>query len=153
MIEIDSKIRNHIPQMPTDLNKKQCLCGHENFELPFIEAVYLHSKINKHFTSHQRAELIKRAIEASKNTNTPCPFNKDSNCKIYDIKPARCRMCGIQDFSADKKEIQDMLFELSQAMFLAFSGQFIPDTKFSFSLVDGISGKFVQKYFDYISGL
>ncbi len=151
--EIDLKINKHILKKPLNLNKKQCLCGHENFELQLIEAVYLHSKINKHFTSHQRAQLIKKAILASKNKNMHCPFNKDSNCEIYAIRPAECRMCGIVDLSADKKEIQDMLFEISQAIFLAFSGQFIPDTKFSFSMADAISGKFVQKYFNYMSGL
>jgi len=46
-----------------------------------------------------------------------------------------------------------MLFELSQTVFLAFSGKFQPDMDFTFSVADTISGKFVQKCFHYMSDI
>jgi hypothetical protein len=44
-----------------------------------------------------------------------------------------------------------LLFELSQTVFLAFSGKFQPDVDFTFSVADTISGKFVQKCFHFMS--
>jgi len=82
-----------------------------------------------------------------------CPFNDGSGCRIYELRPARCRIYGILEFSEDKHEIHDMLFELSQTVFLAFSGLFLPNTDFTFSVADTISGKFVQKYFHYMSDI
>jgi len=82
-----------------------------------------------------------------------CSLNDGSGCQIYDLRPARCRIYGIIEFSADKHEIRNVLFELSQTVFLAFSGKFLPGTDFTFSIADTVSGKFVQKYFNYMSGI
>ncbi len=131
--------------------KKDQACCSKPFNIHFIEVVYLHSKINRHFTSTQRETLIKRAVETYKKEDMPCPFNKGNGCEAYKIRPARCRIYGAREFSADKNEIQNMLFEISQAVFLAFAGKFQPDKNFTFSIADTISGKFVQKYFHYMS--
>lgn len=118
-----------------------------------IEVIYLHSKMNRHFTSEQRESLIKRAVKTFNKKNMLCSLNDGSGCQIYDLRPARCRIYGIIEFSADKHEIRNVLFELSQTVFLAFSGKFLPGTDFTFSIADTVSGKFVQKYFNYMSGI
>ncbi len=98
--------------------------------------IYLHSKINRHFTSAQRETLISRAVKTYKKENILlCPFNKNSCCEAYEIRPARCRIYRANKFSKDKQEIQNLLLELSQTLFLAFSG------------------KFVQKCFHYMSDI
>jgi len=128
-------------------------CCTEPFELSFIEVVYLHSKINRNFTSVLREKLIKRSIETYKKKNLLCPFNRGKRCEAYNIRPARCRIYDAVEFSEDKHEIKKMLVELSQAVFLAFAGKFQSDMNFTFSIADTISGKFVQKYFHLMSDI
>jgi len=148
---IDKAVKNQTKDGRIACGKKDGNCCFESFDLQLIEVIYLHSKMNRHFTSVQREVLIQRAVESYKHKNMLCPFNKGSGCEAYDIRPARCRIYGILEFSKDKHEIRNMLLELSQTVFLAFSGQFLPDTGFTFSVADTISGKFVQKYFHYMS--
>jgi len=150
---IDKEVQNQPKGVHIQCGKGEHNCCFEVFNLQLIEVIYLHSKMNKHFTSDQRKVLIKRAVETYKKENILCPFNDGSGCEIYEIRPARCRVYGTVEFSTDRHEIQDMLFELSQTVFLAFSGKFLPDTDFTFSVADTISGKFVQKYFHYMSDI
>ncbi len=149
--KIDQEIDNQAQKDSSQCGKQDQTCCSKPFNIHFIEVVYLHSKMNRHFTSTQRETLIKRAVETYKKENMPCPFNKGSDCEAYKFRPARCRIYGALEFSADRHEIQNMLFEISQAVFLAFAGKFQPDMNFTFSIADTISGKFVQKYFHYMS--
>ena len=151
--KIDTEVQNQPQKDPIQCGKGEHKCCYEVFDLQLIEVIYLHSKINRHFTSAQREGLIKRAVETYKKENMLCPFNKGSGCEIYKMRPARCRIYGAVEFSDDKHEIQNMLFELSQTVFLAFSGKFLPDMDFTFSVADTISGKFVQKCFHYMSDI
>ncbi|MCD4722414.1 MAG: dual specificity protein phosphatase family protein [Desulfobacula sp.] len=147
---IDKEVQNQSKKDPIQCGRKEHKCCSESFDLQLIEVIYLHSKMNRHFTSDQREVLIKRAVKTYKKENMLCPFNDGSGCQIYELRPARCRIYNTLEFSADNHEIKDMLFELSQTVFLAFSGQFLPNTDFTFSVADTISGKFVQKYFHYM---
>ena len=149
--KIDQEIDNQAQKDSSQCGKQDQTCCSKPFNIHFIEVVYLHSKMNRHFTSTQRETLIKRAVETYKKKNMPCPFNKGSDCEAYKFRPARCRIYGALEFSADRHEIQNMLFEISQAVFLAFAGKFQPDMNFTFTIADTISGKFVQKYFHYMS--
>ncbi len=149
--KIDQKKDNQAKEVRSKCGKQDQACCSKPFNIHFIEVVYLHSKINRHFTSAQRETLIKRAVKTYKKENRLCPFNKGSGCEAYKIRPARCRTYGALEFSADRHEIQNMLFEISQAVFLAFAGKFQPEMNFTFSIADTISGKFVQKYFHYMS--
>lgn len=147
--QIDTQIENTIIQC----GKTEQTCCSEMFDLQLIEVLYLHSKINKQVSSAQRQVFIERAVKTHKRQRLLCPFNGGSGCEIYEIRPTRCRIYGAPGFSADKHEIQEMLFELSQSVFLAFSGKFLADTGFQFSVADTISGKFVQKFFHYLSDI
>jgi Fe-S-cluster containining protein len=109
--------------------------------------------MNKQFTSAQREGLIQKAVESSKKKNSLCPFNNGSGCEIYEKRPVRCRIYGTPEVSTHKEEIKHILFELSQAVFLALSGKFLQDTGFTFSVADTISGKFVQRYFHYMADI
>jgi protein-tyrosine phosphatase len=125
-------------------------CCMSCFDLPFIEVVYLYSKTNQEFTSAQRELLIQKAATVSKNKEGLCPLNNGSGCEVFDIRPVRCRFYGTP--SGPPHELMRILDELSRTIFLALSGQFLPEEGFSCSVADTISGKFVQKYFDHMSG-
>jgi len=149
--KIDQEVKKHPIDHQSHCGKGNYACCMAPFDVYLIEVVYLHSKMNRHFTSDQRENLIKRAVKTYKKENNLCPFNKGSGCEAFEIRPARCRIYGADRFSQDKHEIQHMLLELSQTLFLAFSGKFQPDIDFTFSIADTISGKFVQKCFHYMS--
>jgi Fe-S-cluster containining protein/protein tyrosine phosphatase (PTP) superfamily phosphohydrolase (DUF442 family) len=150
---IDIQVKNQFKDDSPACGRTDHTCCYEAFDLQLIEVVYLHSKMNKHFTSAQREALIKRAVQAYEQEKPLCPFNGGEGCEVYAIRPARCRIYGASGFSADKQEIQDMLIELSQSIFLAFSGTFLSKMDFRFSVADTISGKFVQTYFHYMAGI
>ncbi|MDY0375957.1 MAG: dual specificity protein phosphatase [Desulfobacterium sp.] len=122
-------------------------CCKTRFELSFIEVVYFYSKTNQEFTSAQRERLIQKAAAVSKKKEGLCPLNNGAGCEIYDDRPVRCRFYGSTRVPSpgDLK----ILTELSRTIFLALSGQFLPDQGFNFSVADTISGKFVQKYFQH----
>ncbi|CCK78588.1 MULTISPECIES: protein-tyrosine phosphatase family protein [Desulfobacula] len=147
--EVDTQSRANHPKC----GRGDQSCCVKAFDLQFVEVVYLHSKINRQFASAQRERLIKKAVAAAKKEGALCPLNDGLGCEIYEIRPARCRIYKALEFSADKQEIREMLFELSQSLFLAFSGKFLPNADFTFSLADTVSGKFVQTYFHYMAGI
>ncbi len=158
---IDRKIRRIDKRAEKDKKSIDMECGcaaarccSEYFELQLIEVLYLNSNINRHFTSDQRGILIERAVSVLKHDRILCPFNNSvTGCEVYDIRPLRCRIYGIKSRLSDMHRIEVMLSRLSGDIFLAISGAFLPKNKFLFSVADLVSGKFVQKYFDYMSGI
>jgi len=128
--------------------KDQPCCDHP-FEMPFIEVVYLHLTTGRKFTSTQREAAIQRAVDTGKTGK--CPFNQGRGCEVFKIRPVRCRIFGQKNFHTDQAEIEILLTELSREIFLAFSGRFLPDNEFRFSMADTISGKFVQAYFNHMA--
>ncbi len=121
------------------------------FDLQLIEGVYLHTLLNRRLTSLGRELLIKRAAEGGQKGGPSCPLKEADGCLAYDLRPVRCRVYGGSCYSEDKLEVRHHLFELSQSLFLAFSGCFLPDGDFTFSVGDAVSGRFVQKYFDCLA--
>lgn len=124
------------------------ICCQTCFELPFIEVVYFYSKTNQEFTSGQRETLIQKAAAVSKKKECLCPLNNGDGCEVFDSRPVRCRFYGATP--GPSHELMQILAELSRTIFLALSGQFLPEQGFRFSVADTISGKFVQKYFHHM---
>jgi hypothetical protein len=84
-----------------------------------------------------------------------CPLNSKSKCELYQYRPLRCRTHGLPDNFIGFRLIKKTLSNLSQNLFLAFSGRFLEKGVLSFSMPDVVSGKFVQEYFHllvYMSG-
>lgn len=148
-----------VEEQRTDRNQgRENSCGHgehpccsQRFEIGLIESIYLNSQMNRRFSSAKREELILRAGKRREEADALCPLNSGEGCEAFDIRPVRCRIYGIQDFSEDKSQIQTILSELSRTVFLAFSGEFQPDSDFTFTISETVSGKFVQKYFNFMS--
>ncbi len=157
--DIDKRVSQDPEAYKEDCGSGESQCCYKSFYLQLIEVLYLYSNINRYFTSAERQIFIERSVSVLKADHSSahnkilCPFNDGSKCRIYDIRPARCRIYGIKNFSSDRHEINSMLFELSSNVFLAFSGQFLSDTSFIFPVTDIVSGKFVQKYFDYMAAI
>ena len=130
-------------------------CCMEAFLLPFMEVIYLNNKINRIFSSQQRIEMIETAVNALKNRHnvkTLCPLNRSSQCLLYKYRPLRCRLFGMEKKIKDTSVLNTILDDLSKNVFVALSGTLWEDHKFEFSIAQTVSGKYVQTYFDLLTG-
>jgi hypothetical protein len=156
--EYDALIRSVDEQAGRLRTKQETECGtglhpccRAPFEMHLVEVVCLSTRINRQFTSTDRQEMINRTAELKKSSPLTCPMSQKSGCRIFAMRPARCRIYGVRKMDPEISEINRMLFELSQAVFLAFSGRFLANEAFTFSMADTILGKYVQKYFNYMA--
>ena len=85
-------------------------------------------------------------MAVSKKKESLCPLNNSAECEVFDIRPIRCRFYGVPGMPSQGD--LNILTELSRTIFLALSGQFLPEEGFSFSVADTVSGKFIQKYLE-----
>ncbi len=111
-------------------------------------------KINIMFTSAQRIEMIEKAANALKQNRQDlkvlCPLNNNNKCSLYEYRPLRCRLYGIQD-QLKEAHILTLLKELSKNVFVALSGTFWQNDNFEFSVAQTVSGKYVQTYFNLLT--
>lgn len=156
-------------------------CCYRYFELPLIEVIYIHNKMNRTLTSGQRKLLIQRTVEVRKKARTLkdriaykgddplkrrqakgeiydsenilCPLSRDSRCMLFEFRPIGCRMHGLKEGVVDRMEVKKTLFEISRHVFFAFCGVFLEERAFGFSLADTVSGRFIQKYFYYLASI
>ncbi len=125
-------------------------CCHEYFELQLIEAVFVSHNMNLSLTSSAREAVIHKAASlAQKYTNdtifTTCPLLQNGTCSlIARERPVHCR--NLTD-ERNTEKITSMISTLSRDVFFALTGSFPPEEIPSFSILDTISGRFVQHYF------
>lgn len=172
-----SKTLGHIPSC--GLETDECCFGY--FDLELLEVIYLSNRMNRILKSDVRMEIIHRAIELSKKIKEIdgglrskrtgsgesrsafleaydrerllCPLNKESRCSLYEYRPLRCRLHGVPSDFTDPGLMDKTLSEISRHVFFAFSGSFADEKALRFSLVDTVSGRFVQSYFLYLASL
>lgn len=124
-------------------------CCHEHFELQLIEAVFVSHSMNQLLTSKKREETIHTAVSQTQlfcqnNNSLTCPFLHDAACQIFNERPIHCRKLKKD---AELEQIAAMIEKLSKDIFFSLTGSFPPEKKLYFSMLDTISGRFVQQYF------
>ena len=124
-------------------------CCHEYFELQLVEAVFVSHSMNLSFTSSTRENVIHTALTLAQryqdtNTFSTCPLLQDNCCILAGKRPLHCRTLKKE---SDKTEIDSMIDTLSKNVFCALTSSFPPEEKLTFSMLDTISGRFVQHYF------
>ena len=101
-----------------------------------------------------------------------CPLNVDSRCIVYSARPIACRLHGlpvirgggveifgghngvdtISEPQLDFNQIRELLVRISSNMLYALTSTFAAEKELAFVLPDTVSGRFVQKYFEYVAG-
>ena len=125
-------------------------CCHEYFELQLIEAVFISHNMNLSLTSIDREGIIHNAASQAQDfSNThmfsTCPLLHNGACRlIASERPIHCRSLTN---GADTAKINSMIHALSRDVFFALTGSFPPENMGLFSILDTISGRFVQHYF------
>ena len=149
-------------------------CCHRPFDLLLIESMHLSGAINRSLRQEQRQQVIERAAELARRLKALhhlrpglttdglaaafpreplcCPLLESGECLVFADRPPRCR---IWDGGADKgqaRELAQAIVELSQKAYQSLTGRIPPGAPLRFSSADTISGKFVQLYFQAMTG-
>jgi len=141
-------------------------CCQDYFELQLVEAVFVSHSMNILLSSTVRQEVIHTSLSlrqkhnfsgASIDTNDLllrkkmwqrtrpfCPLFKNGSCLIAKDRPLHCRKIQI---GSDPKKFTAMIDRLSRDIFFALTGAFPPGETLHFSMLDTLSGRFVQQYF------
>jgi len=150
-------------------NKSDCCC-HTSFHIPLLEALHLNESLNRLLTAEARNNAIARALlcheklEKSLRCVAPqhpqglqeiyikepllCPLSVDGSCILFEARPIRCRSNG--GVGIDPLFLESVMGELnrlSNETFLVLAGQLPQGPGISTSLIDTVSGKFIQTYF------
>ena len=115
------------------------------FDLQLVEAVYVSHVINSSLSREKRQTVLERAIKIDKGqTKFVCPLFEEGKCLICDRRPLRCR--AIQN--DEKKSMLDTITtKISRDIFFALTDSFVSEGNLHFSIIDTVSGRFVQQYF------
>ncbi len=124
------------------------------FELQLVEAVHVSHVMNSSLSREKRHAVLDLALEAAalleqerggeSSMKYVCPLFAEGDCLICARRPLRCRQ--IQD-NGKMATFDTAAAKLSRDIFLALTGSFPPKGALHFSIVDTVSGRFVQQYF------
>lgn len=131
----------------------------DTFNLAPIEALYLNNKVNISLSAKQRNHAIDLAVgngtvdnSTSVQAGQICPLHQDNKCLLHQYRPVHCRIHGSNEESIDIQEIQEELALLSAEVFIALFGEDATNsTPPKVSSRETVSGKFIQRYFQYLS--
>ncbi|MGW8193688.1 MAG: protein-tyrosine phosphatase family protein [Desulforhopalus sp.] len=138
--------------------KERCSCGGERIALTPIEAIYLNDRVNRRLSASQRKIVIEKAavvateqaMAKSSAGENCCPLLQDQQCLLHQYRPIACRIGGISLDDKQVAEVNEELTKLSREIFLAISGDDINNMP-PVMREEAISGKFIQKYFQYLA--
>ncbi len=124
------------------------------FEMRLVEAVYVSHVMNSSLSQGKRHAVLDLALEAAalleqegggeNSMKYVCPLFEEGDCLIGAQRPLRCHQ--IQD-NGKGTLLDTAAAKLSRDIFLALTGSFPPKGTLHFSIVDTVSGRFVQQYF------
>lgn len=154
-----NKIDDDIRDKNNICGKDNFVCCHENFYLTIIEAVFISHYMNINISLEIRKNIIEKSLKNLKITRNlqdsenhqqmDCPFLGEDKCLIEEFRPVRCRIYALNNHEETDK-ITEYINNLSGNLFLSLTSQFLKHGELHFSVNDIGSGRFVQKYFEYM---
>jgi protein-tyrosine phosphatase len=141
---------------PGGKENQRCEKCSSSFSLAPIEAIYLNDHINTGLSAEQRRLVIEKSATSSsqkgeQQKDTACPLYQDQRCLLRQHRPIQCRIRGVEFTEQQINEISDELSLLSTEIFESIFNQQLSSPPPSVDRSDAISGKFIQKYFQYLS--
>lgn len=124
---------------------------HSRLQLRPIEAIYLNNMVNIHLKTAERTKVIEHAASGNSGDHQ-CPLLQDGKCTLEQFRPLYCRMNGRKIAAADLQQVESEVDLISQQIFtILFAGgekhtAHIPNV----DSWETISGKFIQRYFQYL---
>ena len=124
-------------------------CSHNVVEIELIEALYLHTKANITLSAKKRSELI----ENPDKTASCCALFRMSERPLFKYRPVTCRLCEVRLPAEISGKIRHELSLLSKDIFKEVFSIRTDTAPPLVKIEDVITGKFIQKYFQYLAGL
>jgi hypothetical protein len=105
--------------------------------------------MNLLLSSSKREDTIHSAVVTSlayqeNRVFSTCPLLRNGHCQIFTKRPIHCRQLKKD---ADQGLVDKMIGKLSRDVFFSLTHSFPPEKSLRFSILDTISGRFVQQYF------
>ncbi|MEN8199101.1 MAG: dual specificity protein phosphatase family protein [Thermodesulfobacteriota bacterium] len=141
-------------------------CCNDYFELQLVEATYVSHAMNILLTSTERQEVIHSTLALAKEmeisgpsqgpeelsarknrfqrAQVQCPLLKDGTCMIFRDRPLHCRQLKKE---VTPEHLVTMIENLSRDVYFSLTSVFPPESTLHFSMLDTLSGRFVQQYF------
>jgi len=149
-------------------------CCRHPFDLLLVESMHLSQAINRNLKQEQRQEVIERGFALARrlkelhhlqpglrteelavtfpDESLDCPLLEQGQCLLFADRPPRCRYWGAADDTARMEAMRGAFADLSRQAYQTLTGSVPPAADLRFSSADTISGKFVQLYFQAMSG-
>ena len=149
-------------------------CCFDLVQVSLVEAVYLLRLMNKRLDSENRRACIQKAVQAGSRLkelkdehrddrelaiayareNIKCPFNRDEKCLLFKQRPMACRRKDQGPAEREKIEnLQNRLESLSDTLIRELSEGEVENFELEIYLIEVISGRFVQRFFQLLAGL
>ena len=167
-LEVDRHMAEHgVSEL---CGKQSVRCCDTTFDMPLIEALYFNDCLNRLLSAGVRTGALERALacrEKLKNSivcvnphqelgnqdiqiqsRLRCPLSVEGSCIIYENRPIRCRFSsGTAYDPVFYKSVYERLTHLSNETFLTLAGKLPESEGIYSSLIDTVTGKFIQTYF------
>lgn len=149
-------------------------CCRRPFDLLLVESMHLSQAINRNLKQEQRQEVIERGFALARrlkelhhrqpglrteelaagfpDESLDCPLLEQGQCLLFAERPPRCRYWGAANDTARMEAMRGAFADLSRQAYQTLTGSAPPAADLRFSSADTISGKFVQLYFQAMSG-
>lgn len=145
----DAIDRNKEADLDDSCGEDHKRCSHEVVEIELIEALYLHTKANVTLSAKKRNELIENPDRAA----SCCALFRMSERPLFKYRPVTCRLCEVRLPSEIRDKIRAELSLLSKDIFKEVFSIRTDTSPPPVKIEDVITGKFIQKYFQYLAGL
>ncbi|MGI6657563.1 MAG: protein-tyrosine phosphatase family protein [Desulfobulbus sp.] len=155
-------------------------CCLSPFSLQPIESMHLNEGLNRLLRLQKRREVLDRALNlrsvmkkrgvqipgegadehAGINETTGaavppapliCPLLEEGQCLAQEMRPVRCRYWGMALKEELKTELAAETSRLSRKVFALLTGKELDGDDLYFSLIDSVTGKYVQLFFQALS--
>lgn len=142
---------------PSSEQGARCGRGHEGccrtpMRLTLVEAVHVNAQLGATLDQARRAEAIGRA-PANGQDQATCPLLLDGACQGFESRPLCCRTFDLPPEQAARlwqEGLAPALDKISREVFFTLTGQFMPEGFPLFSMADVVSGRYVQRFFDWL---
>ncbi|PKN07461.1 MAG: phosphatase [Deltaproteobacteria bacterium HGW-Deltaproteobacteria-8] len=127
-------------------------CCHEPMRLTLVEAVHVNAQLGATLDQAGRAAATSRAA-ANGLEGAACPLLVNGACQGYESRPLCCRTSDLAPEQAARlwqETLTPALDKISREVFFTLTGQFMPDGFPLFSMADVVSGRYVQRFFDWL---
>jgi hypothetical protein len=133
-------------------------CCREPMQLTLVEAVHVNAQLGSTLDQPRREAAIERA--ASHNGNggggplqQACPLLVNGSCQGFESRPLCCRTFDLPPEQARQlwaETLAPALAKLSSEVFFTLAGQFMPEGFPLFGMAEVVSGRYVQRFFDFL---